>query len=150
MTNATVRDATLEDARYIAAHLRPGDYQEIIAYGHGINPRILVIEGFQHADRVRVATLNDVPAILFGVNKSEHEGVGIIWMVSTPEIMKFTRKFIKGCYQEVNAIQDLYPTLYNYIHKENHISKRWLAWLGFSIDETPAGLNGNFNYFWKG
>ena len=150
MINTNIRPATIEDARYIGRNLRPGDFNELMAYGEEVHPKILVIESFYESSWSRVATLDDVPVIIYGVFEDEKPSIGILWMVATPEIYKFTRKFIKGCYQEVADMQAVYPKLYNYVHKDNHISKKWLKWLGFEIDESTESAIVDFQYFSKG
>ena len=147
MINTEIREATIEDARYIGANLRQGDYAEFIAYGENVSPAILVIESYQHSNFVRVATLDGIPAIMYGVADAEDDNSGLIWMVSTDDILKVSLEFIRSCTDEVVAMQSHYQRLCNFIHKDNALSKRWLKWLGFTIDETES--SGDFQYFSK-
>lgn len=147
MINTNIRDATIDDARYIGHHLRRDDLIEIMAYGDNVSPAILTIESFKYSNYVRCATLNEVPAIIYGMANSEDDNAGLIWMLSTDDIFKFSRRFILSCNDEVKAMQFHYQRLFNFIHKDNELSKRWLTWMGFKVDETLR--EDNFQYFSK-
>ena len=49
MIKTNIRDATIEDARYIGHRLRQADLIEIEAYGDNVNPAILTIESFRYS-----------------------------------------------------------------------------------------------------
>ena len=147
MIKTNIRDATIDDARYIGHRLRQADLIEIEAYGDNVNPAILTIESFRYSNYVRCATLNDIPVIIYGVGSSENHKEGLIWMLSTDDILKISRRFVLACNQEVKAMHGNYEKLFNFIHKDNVLSKRWLTWMGFELNETVQ--DNDFQYFSK-
>lgn len=150
MDNVAIRDGTLKDAWHVANNLRQGDIDELNAYQLNVRPAILVIEGFKESAWCRVATINDEAALIYGVTPTNIEGEGVIWMLSTDKIMQFSRQFVRGCMNEVDAMQTIYhKKLFNYVHKNNIVAKNWLKWLGFSINEAEHCVLG-FQYFERG
>jgi len=149
MIKTAIRIATGKDAWFIANNLRPDDLKELRALQQGL-PEVLVMETFECAAWSRVATLNDVPVILYGVCPHDIKGHGIPFMVATPAITQFTKRFVRGSIDEVFLMEKTFPKLINMVHKENQLSRRWLKWLGFEIDEKPVGPGGEFMMFTKG
>jgi hypothetical protein len=48
-------------------------------------------------------------------------------------------------------MQREYPVLFNFVHADNHVSIKWLSWLGFVIQGAqPAGPEGApFRFFYR-
>lgn len=144
-----IRAATTEDARFVAKNLREDDQLELCAMGHS-DISAAVMQSFERSCFVRVATINGVPAILYGVGKSAGE-TGIPWMLATPAISIFSRAFVRGCRHEVEQMQGMFPKLANMVHHNNKTAMRWLQWLGFVIHSSHRiGPGGQFYLFTMG
>jgi hypothetical protein len=130
--NIAVRKATKSDAEFIGAHLREADIVELLAAGSA--PATCVPESFAMSRMCRVATVDDIPAIIWGVCDAVDEpGVGVPWMLATDGIMQISRDFIRGCAAQMDDMRRGYHLLANAVHSDNRIALRWLRWLGFDV-----------------
>lgn len=143
-----IKQASERDAWSVAVNMRTSDATEIELLG-GM-PEITAMKTYQACALPRVVLLDGTPAVLYGVNSSAVHGVGVPWMVATDAIRSITREFVRGCRNEIEAMQALYPRLTNITHRENRIALRWLEWMGFEIARAPAGPGGAFFVFRKG
>lgn len=63
------------------------------------------------------------------------------WMLSTPELTKYKKSFLKLSYQMLSEYAQFGNYIYNEIHKDNKTTIRWLKHLGFrTSDLKPNGL----------
>ncbi len=76
------------------------------------------------------------PVGLFGVDPSEVENLGYIWMCSTPEITRHSFEFLKGSRVILDALHREYPVLTNLVDARNTVHHKWLRWMGFSFLRT--------------
>lgn len=149
MPDIQVRPATREDVAYIADHLRAADHAELIAAGYE-DPAQAVRDAFDHTDWLHVAVVDGFPAVIWGVSKTDEEGIGSPWMLATDAILAIRAEFLAGCRGEVDRMRAGYRLLFNQVHKDNDVSIRWLSRLGFKIDPTPTGPGNQFLNFWQG
>lgn len=124
-----LRSSTLEDAHYIATHMRQADRQECEAL-HGLPPEIVLPNAI---GRPRVFTWerDGVPIAMGGVDPSI-PNVGIVWMTSTDDILKNRVSFLREmCRPTLDFLHQEFPILTNVVDARNTIHHRWLRWLGF-------------------
>ena len=70
---------------------------------------------------------------LCGVMPSGVPRLGQCWMVSTPDLYKNMRTFLKQskhCFQDVTVGYDI---VFNLVSVQNHEDLRWMKWMGFKF-----------------
>ena len=112
----------------ITPHLRQQDLDEIYA-ATDLSPELAVAYSIAHSERGFTALIDDIPCAVFGVSQ------GIIWLVGTDEIAKHPITFFRVSRNIFSQLSHGYPVLYNFVHKTNTLSLRWLQWLGFHVDQ---------------
>jgi hypothetical protein len=100
------------------------------------------------SDWATVVAVDGVPAI--STAYSAGVKVRVPWMLATDDIRAIGREFLLGSHGEVDRMRKSYALLINNVHSKNTLSMRWLKWLGFIIDPTPAGPDGQFLTFTMG
>lgn len=136
-----IRPATALDVIALAPRLRPADLREIAA-GSGANPSAALQRGVEHSTVCWTAEVDGVPASMFGVG-SLGEGVGCPWLLGSDLIDRNPRAFVRHARHYIRRMLDLYPTLRNFVHAENHRAVRWLTRAGFQIlPAVPHGRAG--------
>ena len=142
-----IRIATSDDVEYVARYLRSSDYKEL-SLSHG-DPAEAIRNSVNGSLWTKSALLDGVPVLVYGLHPSVMDSAGVPWMVATDQIAEIGSRFVLGSLSEIEIMQHIYPFLYNQVHCENHLSIRWLRWLGFTVDETPCGPQNAFFYFWR-
>lgn len=146
--NPHVRAATQEDVLDLAGRLRQSDLKEI-DLSSGLEPLEAIQAGFD-SGTCWVLTYEGSPEVIYGVvPHPQMKEYGVIWMLASDNISKFKTEFIKTSAEVIDHWLEQYEVLFNYVHSENVISKKWLKYTGFKIHpEQPYGLYGaNFNLF---
>ena len=101
-----VRKAELKDALELAPKIRKGDRQEIMASNGATPLEALVIP-------------------------SKEKGYGVVWLLSSEDLFKHIKQFIKECPKWVNEMSKDYEYVYNFVDERNWKSLKWLQFLGF-------------------
>lgn len=129
------------DIEAVAAVARQADREEMLAcasatvaeclcVGLGQGLRAWVIE----SDGLALAAVGDTIA---GI------GIGVPWMVTTDHIGTDPRGFLRASKAVLVEMFQRHHQLINYVDARNVAAIRWLAWLGFTIDEAvPYGVKG--------
>lgn len=149
LMNKHVRTPTDEDVTFVAAHMRQGDVEECLAVGW--TPLEALSAGVQSS---QVAyTLIDhegTPVAIMGVCPPNQVGLGMIWLLGTPDIERIPATFARQSRYVLrdifNQIYDLYG-LFNYTHLKNDVHHRWLKWLGFKFLRIVEHNNHQFYEF---
>jgi len=90
---------------------------------------------------------------VFGINRrTPLSTVGVPWLIGTNAIERHYRTFGKHSIKYARLFEQAFPQMENFVLAENHITARWLKWLGFDMGEpTPMGFsNAPFIRFTKG
>ena len=135
----------------IAEHMRPADAREVMA-SHGHTPWEALAASLVRADLAWTCFVDGEPAFMWGVTRqgSLLSATGAPWLLGTPALLKVQREFLRQSRAYVERMQERFSRLENYVHAENAVSRRWLAWCGFSVDAAPVKINGeNFYKFWR-
>ncbi len=133
---SAVRDATLEDVYYIAAHLRQADLDEFTAlYSAAASPTAILAASRVCSELCQVGTVDGVPALIYGVAPLDAPTAGTVWMVGTRalEDPAVARRFLRECRDGLREMNEMYPLLVNHVDARNALSVRWLRWLGFTF-----------------
>ena len=137
--NITIREATMDDARYIAKHLRKEDRDEILALGQ-MTPGAMVTTSFVGSDVSFVGVIDGVPALIFGTGQKLRSDTAEIWALGTDECFKAPLAMVKYGRRVVKELLEYYPALENYCDARYTRSLRWLRQIGFTIGEPePYG-----------
>lgn len=140
---ARVVPAAVDHIAPVAAAMRQADRDEVWATSHSTPERALA-RGVANSTRVWVGLVDGEPACLFGVApRSIVLGEGTPWLLGTEATVRYQRAFLAASRVCVDAMLAVYPRLVNYVDDRNEASKRWLLWLGFTLDEpAPYGVDG--------
>lgn len=125
---------TLEkDLVHLEENLRVEDVSEVYAQS-GLEPRIALKMAFMLSRRCRTLCGSDgTPIGIYGVNDTGTEGLGSIWMMATPDLIKHQRQFLRECREGISEISQGYRCVFNYTDARNTVHHKWLKWCGFTF-----------------
>jgi hypothetical protein len=140
-SDCRIRPAIPElDSWRLYEDLRVEDMLEVIGLGH--HPRLAIEASFecsQKAYTIMSATDNNIVAS-FGVCPTHLERVGCVWLLGTYRMLDIQRTFIRHSRAWLNEVMGDYSYVTNIVSMSNHLSMRWLKWLGADfLREEPEG-----------
>lgn len=138
-----VRPASFDDVGTIADRMRKADVVEVEASSDQ-TPVSALETSLARSSFAMTVLIDGRPEIMFGVGDvNVLTGTGAPWMLATDEIGKIKRQFLKSSAGWCAQLLQRYDVLINCVDDRNKLSKRWLAWLGFTIGPPVAfGKNG--------
>jgi hypothetical protein len=145
---AYVRKLTRADIDHLAENLRKRDVAELDAQS-GLTPRKALEMALVFAKECRVISDgNDVPIGVYGVSDTNIKGLGSIWMMATPDLIKHQRQFLRECREGISDISQGYSCVFNYTDARNTVHHKWLKWCGFTFinKREEFGRNGETFY----
>lgn len=145
---AYVRNLTRADIDHLAENLRERDVAELDAQS-GLTPRKALEMALVFAKECRVIyDGNDVPIGVYGVSDTNIKGLGSIWMMATPDLLKHQRQFLRECREGISDISQGYSCVFNYTDARNTVHHKWLKWCGFTFinKREEFGRNGETFY----
>jgi hypothetical protein len=133
MEKAFVRKAELKDALELAPRIRKGDLEEIKASSNTSALKALVAPFSQATSKTFsiVETESEKVIGMFGVAECAEPDYGVAWMLSSEDLFKHNKIFIKECPKWIYEMGKGYKYLYNFVDKRNWKSLKWLQYLGF-------------------
>ncbi len=134
------RPATLQDVVDIKDTLREQDVREMYLW-NGSTPEKGLGYSYLNSDMVWAMCSEDNVIGMIGVTPHNlYPTIGVPWMLCTPgvEYRRNTINLLKECKSYIDKMYDLYPTLTNFVHKDNTLSLRWLKWCGFKLISTET------------
>ena len=138
--------ATLAHAEAIAANPRPADVAEIEA-SHGATVMDAMRLGMPHG--ARTGLVDGVAVCMFGVVPEGDAGVP--WMVSSAAMdsLRVQKALLRLSPSIIAGMRATGRPLCNAVDDRNEAAKRWLAWLGFTLEApVAAGVEGRpFRFF---
>ena len=128
-----VRPATIKDALQLAPKVRIADREEIRA-SDGKSPLEALVVPFS-VDKSKnytiVGNLNEGVIGMFGACPTKDPAYGVAWLISSEDLFKHTKQFMKECPYWISQMGNGYEYLYNWIDRRNWKSMKWLQFLGF-------------------
>lgn len=129
--NLIYRTATEDDAISLSGRLREADQRELELVTSMSFQEALVVS-VEAAEVCQCAVENGLVIAVWGVTRSDHGG--LVWMLGSNEMLKYQRLLLKDTRPWVNEMVKQYGFLYNYVHKDNKKSIKWLVALGFNVE----------------
>tara|TARA_B110000503_G_scaffold17003_1_gene24518 strand:+ start:3231 stop:3710 length:480 start_codon:yes stop_codon:yes gene_type:complete len=130
---AFVRPAILKDALELAPKIRKSDREEIRASNNS-SPLKALVSAFtidKHRTYSVIRTEDNAVIGMFGSVPCAEPDYGVAWMLSSEDLFKHTKQFIKECPHWINEMGVGYKYLYNFVDKRNWKSLKWLQYLKF-------------------
>ena len=132
-----VRKAILADALELAPKMKKEDRAEIIA-SNNASPLRALVEPFTY-DEAKIYSIigtKDEGVIgMFGSCPTQLPEYGVVWLLSSDELYKHTRQFLKECPYWVAQMSQGYEYVYNFVDQRNWKTLKWLQFLGFDVKE---------------
>lgn len=134
--------ATLEDALYIADHLRPSDREECNAHTEAAARTTLETawKASSHAWTAKSAEGTPI-AILGLVPAPGMSDTGIPWLLCTDEADSMQRAIVKYTPEYLSVLQAIYPKLFNVVPSTSTKTLAWLKRLGFTLGDSMPSPN---------
>ena len=132
-----VRPAVLADALQLAPKMRIADREEIRA-SNGSSPLEALVIPFTYEksrNYTIIGTANEGVMGMFGVTPTKDSEYGVAWLLSSENLFKHTKQFIKECPYWVSQMSEGYTYIYNWVDRRNWKSLKWLQFLGFEAKE---------------
>lgn len=128
--------------RPVAAAMRQADRDEVWASARSTPLRALK-RSLAISPLAWAGLLDGAPVCLFGVGAvSLLSGIGSPWLLGTDAIEANAMRFLRRNRAMVGQMLAAFPVLANHVDARNHLSIRWLRWLGFTL--APAVPYGPF------
>ena len=143
-----------KDILYILEHLRSEDKHEAITQ-KGENYKQIILEEIMNCKTrtyLGCRKSDDLPICIGGFTDTQEKGVGVVWLLSTPEIENNKTcllRHIVGAFEEIDA---KYWFTCNILFSENKFAKRWLKKLGYKFNNPkPDGIDvpDGFEFFYR-
>jgi hypothetical protein len=137
--NRIVVPAHLDHIDWIARNMSDADRAEIAASA-GISPRLALVQSLEASAAAWTGLVGDSrPVCMFGVSPIDIlGGVGCPWLLTTEELPRHAKTFLKLNREYVPKMLDVFPHLVNWVDVRHEVAIRWLKWLGFRFDENPV------------
>lgn len=128
-----LRQARFEDAASLAPRLREADRLEL-TLSAGPDHLKTLEESLSSTGENIAATIDDVVVGLGGC--VFHEGIGVPWMVSSDELVKRPVTLVRIGLFSIERYAPQCTVLTNFVHAENHVHRKWLERIGFTLGDT--------------
>lgn len=120
-----------EHIHYVADRMRMEDEVEVRVYG--LSPYSGLLRSVEQSSRCMTLVSKDgEPAAILGVCRTANPQFDMVWLLGTDLIDQYPMTFLK---HSKEVLQSLYrpgcDCLWNYVHKDNLMHRKWLKWLGF-------------------
>lgn len=124
-----------EHVDFIAPRMRKADVDEIRA-ASGKSPREALEFSLDRSNEAWTLIYDGKSAAMFGVGWiSILNGMAAPWLLGTDVVQDHYRHFLRGSRWWFARISSGYDVLTNIVDDRNDVSKRWLEFLGFTLNE---------------
>ena len=122
--------------------LRPIDEKECTISGNGkLTAQDVYKYSVQTSERVFKVIKDGKLIAVFGIADANHDKTGVPWLLASKDF-KFTKtalSYAKHIFLPYTCAK--YDVLFNYVHKDNSDSIKFLKWLGFGVySPEPDGM----------
>lgn len=143
-----------KDILYILEHLRLEDKHEAITQ-KGEDYKQIILEEIMNCNTrtyLGCRKSDDLPVCIGGFTDTQEKGVGIVWLLSTPEIENNKTCLLRHIVRAFEEIDARYWLTCNVLFSENRFAKRWLKKLGYKFNNPkPDGIDvpDGFEFFYR-
>lgn len=138
MERHNIRQATVDDAAFIAQNVREPDKDELWATSFA-TPEHACLNGLRFSDVAMVAEVDGVPLCMWGIAPvCLLTGTAIPWMVGTKDLDAKAKVFLRYCREPLLEMFQGYDRLINYVDARNTKAIRWLRYMGFTVEKESA------------
>lgn len=128
--------------RTIARRMRQADRDEVFAAA-GKAPAEALVFSLRKSSSAWTGLINGRPEVMWGVGDINIlNGIGAPWLLGTDAVEIHYRAFLRYSIDWRNQLLGQYSVLRNFVDDRNHVSKRWLEWMGFRLSD-PVVMNGH-------
>lgn len=143
-----------KDILYILEHLKSEDQHEAKVQKGDNFKEIILKEIMDNRTRTFLGCkkIDDTPVCVGGYTDTNEKGVGIVWLLSTPEIEKYKTCLLRNVIQAFKEIDNKYWLTCNVLFSENKFAKSWLKKIGFNFNNPkPEGIDipDGFEFFYR-
>ena len=134
--------ATIHHVKGLVDDISQDVKEEMLALKHGdLVQNIKQLS--EHSDEAWTATYNDVIICVFGVKRTNLlSDVAYPWLITTNEVKRHKRNFLKGAKISIAYWLKRYNTLENYVPSEFGMLIKWVRWVGFTVfPAAPTGFH---------
>jgi hypothetical protein len=129
---ASYRSSVLDDIPFLANNLRKADEVELKA-SCGMQPLEALRVSFGVSKECNTILTSDVKiAGIFGISEL-NSTIGCPWLMGTDDLPTIGYQFLRESKRWVEAKNEEYPILTNYVHVDNEVAINWLRFLGFKF-----------------
>lgn len=134
--------ATEDHAISLAPRLREADLDEVWASGRHTGLEALA-KSVKLSTLAWTALLDGEPEIMWGVAEYpvRDGSFGIVWLLSSDRMYEVKGRFLEESKNYVSVMNEVFDTIFNYVHAANVKSQKWLLGLGFH----KVSVHDNFN-----
>ena len=144
-----------KDVLYVLEHLREEDRLEAITIrGENYIETCLADIMKMNDDDILLGCKksDDTPVCIGGCVPTEDKMIGVVWLLSTPDITNHQICLLRHIKQQMEIYDQKYWITYNFIFNKNALAKKWLTKFGYKFDIQK--LNGikipeNFEFFYR-
>lgn len=130
--------ATVEHAQFIADRMRQADIDECWASAR-LTPFDALTLGMSSTRACWTGIWRREPFCMFGVVRAKFDrNIGVPWLLATDRLNNCSREFLRRNSEYVQAMRHQFTLLVNMVDDRNTVSKRWLTWLGFEIEDIAV------------
>lgn len=139
MIEAHVAPTTLGHMQELIDNLRPEDRREVEGIS-GATAKAALLWSYRYSSLCRTILVEGEVAGVFGVCDTVVDEVGSPWLVTTPKILKISRRFLRESRTHLAHLRSVgnYKKLRNVADKRNAVHIRWLEWLGAKFYGDPV------------
>ncbi|WP_421930037.1 hypothetical protein [Nitratireductor rhodophyticola] len=134
--------ASAEHIGTIAKRMRRQDRDEVMA-ASGKMPREALEFSLLKSTIAYTGTVDGRPEVMFGAGDINIlNGIAAPWLLGTKAVERHHVAFLRHSVEWRDQLLRRYSILRNFVDDRNHVSIRWLRWLGFTLSD-PVMMNGH-------
>lgn len=140
--------ATEDHAISLAPRLREADLDEVWASGRHTGLEALT-KSVKLSTLAWTALFDGQPEVMWGVAEYpiRDGSFGIVWLLASDRMYEVRGRFLEESKNYVSTMNEVFDTIFNYVHAGNIKSQRWLLSLGFHKVSIQPDFNGNGETF---
>ena len=148
------KEKNKNDILYILEHLRVEDQHEAETQ-KGKNFKEIILNEIMNTNTrtyLGCKKSDNTPVCVGGYTDTNEKGVGVVWLLSTPEIEKNKQCLLRHIIKAFEEIDEKYWLTCNILYSENKFAKRWLKKIGYKFNNPkPDGLDvpDGFEFFYR-